>query len=439
MTYLEKQIAEEFCKGSFSQKNIVLFHDNHESRLAACALINRGVTPKGIITLERKKRNKSVFGIPAYTVNEFFETFRRDAFVVIFEGDFFWWRGWFEGKGYSSGHKLLVTYREAPREKTTSNGLRKLFPQKTWQIVGKRWLGYQTWRRLQKKYGRQMPIYVYDYDGLGDAYVFGALLKAQYGDNVVVTVKKASLKKVLDMFEMRHVEVLREEESRALYTLMVMERKPPMLHPMTPVPQNIHTDILWCLYGVRINMLEQYKAYLGIPLDSTVPLNEPCPSPSKDIDTLFLENEIIDGHAVVLSPFSNSLVSFPYSFWQTLTDTLMRMGYQVIMNSVGDEYVLPGTITLEYPIKHAPYVVEKAGYFVGIRSGFCDLISNTKAFKIVVTPKMEKVNFNGHIFQAFSFHGMQLGKNIDEFEWEYGDYAELIRTICAKLGKRREK
>lgn len=338
------------------------------------------------------------------------------------------------------GHKLMVI---KPHANVKVHYFQRRFNclnilGENWCKFRKIWLGYSTYRRLCRKYGEQTPIYVYDYDGLGDAYVFGALIKAQLGDDSVITVRKASLKKVLDMFGLNHVEVLSEAQSQALYKLMSMYKKPPRLHPMTPVPMSIHTDILWCLYGSKLNMLDMYKVYLKIPLDEKVKLQDPSTVSDENIDALFRERGITDGNAVILSPFSNSLVSFPIAFWEQLVKTLSGMGFQVVINSVGDEYVLPGTVTIDYPLRDAPCVVERAGYFIGVRSGFCDIISNAGALKIVITPKMEKMNFNGHVFDAFSFHGMHIGRNIVELKWNYENFDELTSKICGILDKYRK-
>lgn len=444
MGYIEEQIAELYHRGDLPDKNVVLFNCTHESRLIACALINRGITPKGLITPDKKVKKEygSIWGIHVYTANEFYEEFKHDASVVIHDWDFFKWRDWFEGKGYYKGHKLTVI--DPPQDLLKHQWVRRKFPRlngsvEKWDAVQKLWLGYRTYRRLCKKYGGQTPIYVYDYDGLGDAYVFGALIKAELGDDVVITVRKASLKEVLDIFELHRVEVLTEEESRALYKLMSMCRRPLHLHPMTPVPQSFHTDILWCLYGVKLNMLDFYKVYLHLPLGGAVKLKTPSPVTNDEIDKQPRYDEISEGNTVILSPFSNSLVSFSVEFWKQLVKSIRELGFKIVVNSVGDEYLFPDTTALDYPLKDAPNVVERAGYFIGVRSGFCDLVSFTDAQKLVITPKMEVVNFNGHIFDAFSFEGMQIGRNIIEFEWKYDCYDELIRKICAALdsyGKR---
>ena len=427
MGYLETQISDLFHKGLFLNKNIVLFNLSNESKIVACTLINRRIMPKGIITLDRKEKYKSIWGITVYSLKEFYSEFHREALVIISDRDYPYWATWFENKGYFKNHKLIVTNMNAPLKNQHF-----FLPEKLDLILDK-FSGLHIYNRIVRRYGNELPIYVYDYDGLGDAYVFGILLKSKYDNNVIVTVRKQILKKVLNMIGLYNIEVLSEKESRFLYKLLELKFKPSNLHPFTPIPLNLHTDILACLYGTKLNMLDIYKVYLGTSFEEKLRLEEFSPIQCPEIDELFIKNNIKEKKAIVLSPFSNSLVSFPYLFWDKLVEELSNIGYQIIINSVGDEYVIPNTVHLDYTIENAPYVVEKAGAFIGIRSGFCDLISNTNALKLIINPKMEKINFNNNIFNAFSFSKMNIGKNIIEFEWDYDNYLELIQIICFKL------
>ena len=168
LEYIMEQIAEQYRAGNFFGKNVILFNYNPESRYAASALINRGIMPQGLIVPEKKmKTSEKIWGIPTYTANEFYKKFKKDAFVVISEGDYFCWRDWFEGKGYYKDHKLLVTYASQPEENEWPRVLRKLLPRaeqfkRLWRGLRKLWLGYRTYCRLRKKYGAEMPIYVHD-------------------------------------------------------------------------------------------------------------------------------------------------------------------------------------------------------------------------------------------------------------------------------------
>ena len=62
------------------------------------------------------------------------------------------------------------------------------------------------------------------------------------------------------------------------------------------------------------------------------------------------------------------------------------MGYKWYTNVVGDEKPLIGTESISPSLLELRSVVERAGTFVGIRSGLCDVIREAKAKKIALYP-----------------------------------------------------
>ena len=103
-------------------------------------------------------------------------------------------------------------------------------------------------------------------------------------------------------------------------------------------------------------------------------------------------------------------------------------GFVVCTNSCGDtEPAVTGTIPVFFSLDIAPQLIEKAGYFIGIRSGFCDIISGSAAKKVILYHARERF-FNGSTFEYFSLKGMGLCNDAVEIVFENAD-KELYEKV----------
>ena len=76
----------------------------------------------------------------------------------------------------------------------------------------------------------------------------------------------------------------------------------------------------------------------------------------------------------------------------------------------------------------APQFVEKAGIFIGVRSGFCDVISASKAKKIILYDAENRF-YNSSAFEYFSLNHMGLCRDAIEIEYRYLKLDETISKI----------
>jgi hypothetical protein len=93
------------------------------------------------------------------------------------------------------------------------------------------------------------------------------------------------------------------------------------------------------------------------------------------------------GRSVLISTVSNSNPMLGHAWWQALVDELDRAGFVVFENSTNTTDRLssdrPTSLERVIPVDMPPEQVipfcEAAGFFVGIRSGLCDLLGYAKA------------------------------------------------------------
>lgn len=112
----------------------------------------------------------------------------------------------------------------------------------------------------------------------------------------------------------------------------------------------------------------------------------------------FLDNKgVIKGETVIISPYSENIKHLPNIYWRLLGKDLEKLGYKVFFmldnNIKKNDFGFP-SISFDYIESIA--VLEYAGHFIGLRSGFCDIISSAKCNKVVLYPAVPE-EFDGSV------------------------------------------
>ncbi|MTJ82592.1 MAG: hypothetical protein F8N37_16510 [Telmatospirillum sp.] len=104
------------------------------------------------------------------------------------------------------------------------------------------------------------------------------------------------------------------------------------------------------------------------------------------------------GRTVLLSPWAHSWrCQLPDLWWEAAVKALSEKGFAVVCNVAnrtrsietrGSPVLpsIPGTIPVDIPVGEIIPFAEYCGYFLGMRSGLCDLLSRVNIGKIVVFP-----------------------------------------------------
>lgn len=128
----------------------------------------------------------------------------------------------------------------------------------------------------------------------------------------------------------------------------------------------------------------------------------------EDSDYIFEKYNLKKGKTVLISPYSHSVAQMDLSLFNYITNVLIDNGYSVCTNIAGEEKALPNTVGLCLPYINCVDFLNKAGYFIGARSGFCDVISTTTARMVVL--------YRSGSYKHFSIREMGLKtKDILEF------------------------
>ena len=142
---------------------------------------------------------------------------------------------------------------------------------------------------------------------------------------------------------------------------------------------------------------------------------KPCPPAFfKPYDRL---EEIPKGRAVILSPYAKSVTALKPEIWRQVIRDYQGRGYVCYTNVAGDEKPLPDTIPISPAISEMRSVIERAGTFIGIRSGLCDVIRESSCRKIALYPDYYYCDTK---WKAIDMYWLEGWENIvvgEDFSW----------------------
>ena len=119
-------------------------------------------------------------------------------------------------------------------------------------------------------------------------------------------------------------------------------------------------------------------------------------------------------------------------FWEHLADALKKKGYSVCTNvGTAEEVAVLGTQPLDFSLEYAKEILEIAGTFIGLRSGFCDLISQAECKKIIFYP--DRIYGTNEFIDFFSLSNMGLSDDITEIVFCKEKQEKIIEELLAIL------
>lgn len=96
--------------------------------------------------------------------------------------------------------------------------------------------------------------------------------------------------------------------------------------------------------------------------------------------------EIRSGKSVILAPYAKSVTALQSEVWERIVQEYRDRGYDCYTNVAGEEKPLPDTKPISPTIAQIRSLAEKAGTFIGIRSGLCDVVRDAACKKIALYP-----------------------------------------------------
>ncbi len=251
--------------------------------------------------------------------------------------------------------------------------------------------GYRVYSAI-KRIVENRPIIVCPYPGTGDAYLTGMYLEKfadikGYSDYRVI-VPGNGFKRVLSLFGI-------DESKVVVISVQDMNRLRNLVSYKGEEELGLNYIMYWGLPYQQVCLFEGYKGLsfpeifkacaFCLPEDTKPSKMQQDISP-EEAELQIKEMGLVPGKTVVIAPYANSFVKeLEDEWWEELAFELQGRGYFVVTNCNGkDEKPIRDTKPVAFPYKSIIPLMDACGYFIGMRSGLCDIISTSKCKKVVI-------------------------------------------------------
>lgn len=409
--------------GDLKEKSIVIFGCTMWAKMLIGLLADRGLKVAAFVDNNPKKTGGKCQGIDVYSPNEYLMN-AQDKYIVIICSSY--WREMsrqLESMGYRRDNNFFVIFYEDEVGHF-------------WRNLKEVITGYRLYHKLLRKYPVEgKHVFVCPYGASGDVYMAGLFFKTyrqQQGiEKYLLIVDNRLAERTAKMFDIDPIVVVSEEEKKALlhawsFFGSVCIPVKPLLYWGWRTKKFPNPDA-----NMDITFLDMMK-YDVYNFEEVVTPQPPKQMRKDFCSAYFKENKLMPGKTVILAPYAGSFsTSITAEFWQCLAKHLVERGYLVCTNSAGDnEPVIPGTTPIFFPLDCTVDMLNMAGYFIGVRSGFCDIASNSHCRFIVLYERA----LNAVKYEFFSFKRMGLQPKALEFIYDDEDKEAFIEQILEAVG-----
>lgn len=386
-------------------KKIFLFgHCNATEELIGL-LHDRGFDAAAILDNNKGKQGKIYRGIEVWPPHRILEEPPSQVLVCIVARAYAAMADQLRRLGYDGQIRKLVDYNSYAEYSLSEDTVNRKF-----QRVKR---GVSLLHDMEQEYPGYFKI-LCPFSALGDVYFVMSYLphflqKRGKTDCAIGVIGRACAE-VVGLFGDYPVKVMRQEDmDEAVQAALYVEDSDTFIpHQDRPYVVNLSK----ALYIKKISLEQLYCCgVFGLPV-STAPY---CPLRLREYGELW---RIRPGKSVILSPYAKSVTSLRQGVWDQIVDYYKAKGYACYTNVAGDERPLSGTQPISPAISEIQSAVERAGTFIGIRSGLCDVLREASCRKIALYPDY---NYCDTRWKAIDMYRIEGWENIvvgEGFEWK---------------------
>lgn len=354
--------------GELENRKIYLFGHCNATEELADSLLERGYFPRAILDNSPAKHGNTYREIRIIPPEGILADDQEQTFVCIAARAYAAMADQLRRMGYRGTARKVVDYNSYADYSLSRDTLERMGQRAE--------RGRQRLHRLEQDWPGYLKV-LCPFAALGDIYYMMSYLPhylEKTGRTGCVTgVIGRGCAGVAGLFGKYPVEVFSQQEMDETIqaALCTGSRNVFVAHQDRPYVVDLHRAL-----HVKLVPLEQIYCcgVFGLPPDT-----EPC-IPEAFTRYPGLEG-IEEGNAVVLSPHAKSVTSLPDSLWEQIAESYRRAGFQCFTNVAGEEKPVKGTVPISPSLAEIRSVVERAGRFIGIRSGLCDVLRTARAQK----------------------------------------------------------
>lgn len=414
-------------KGFFDNKKVFLFGGSKQLRGMWETLSLLEIPISGVIDKDSRKSGTDYMGSPISLPEEALDHFDKNIVVLILSNRYYremttQLKSW----GYVSGKNYIVLNDVIG---TKNDESLKCFFRMTFRAFR----GFRDYRALIRN--EKKTLFLAPYPGAGDMYLislfFHQYLEKHSIRDYVMVVRSNSCKKIAQMAGIENVEI------RTMNQMSDIARSKAFFRAdwdIVVLADGWNSEIMRWLKGYKGLNLEQMFRHLIFGLDDSVPHRLlPVKDQTEEISALFEKYGLQPGKTVVLAPYANTIYEHHEKLWLDIVRHCKERGLSVCTNcGAPGEAAIEGTIPVFFPFSQAVAFLDTAGYFVGIRSGLCDLISTSTCKKIIIY-ETGGVAYASSVYEYFNLKSMGLCEDAVEVEYSKDTEAELTGRILELL------
>lgn len=390
--------------GQFQGKEIYLFGHSNATETLADLLFDRGYVIRGILDNNCSKHGDDYKGIMVLPPEEILQGKQSEKLVCIAARAYESMVRQLRQLGYTGKIEKLVDYNSYAEYSLAENTIIK----KKERLAR----GILQLNCIREKYPGHFLV-LCPFSALGDVFFTMSyvphFLATRHIENCVVCVSGGACRQVAELFGTYPVEVYAQKDLDELIQacIYMVDGNSYIAHQDRPYVVNLHK----ALYIKCIPLETIYKCgVFGLPQE-TVPCRPTRWEDYPDLDS------IVPGKAVIFAPYAKSVTTFDEAFWQPIVSDFHERGYQCFTNVAEGEKPLEGTVGISPRIAQMQSVAQRAGTFIGIRSGLCDVIRYARCRKIALYPDY---NYSDTRWKAIDMYAIDGWENIavgDDFVW----------------------
>lgn len=421
---IENTIEEKYRQLFFEKRKVVIFGCTVFARDIRNALRSRGIEIFALLDNNPEKAGKKCLMVNVWRPEDFFSLEQNDTVIIICSKYSHEMIQQLLRLGHKEKDILDIPVSE---NRQVFDDSEEDFEDRLREVRE----GLALYEKIKSRYTDDFFVFLCPYPGTGDIYMACSYFQkycAQKGiRNYIFLTVGRNCKRAAELFQIKNIEVVSESEKiRLLQAWEFLGSEKMQLKPLLYWGWRTKRYLYADKYpGITFHEMFLYDVF---GLDKTAVRILPIVDQSEEYaQRLFVRKKLRRGKTVILSPYAGSFISeMGIEEWARIARQLMERGYDVCTNCNGkSESPIEGTVPIFFPYYEAVSVLEYAGGFIALRSGFCDIASSARCKMVIIY----ETGFNAAKYDFFSLKKLGLRDVVFEYEVGTEDMYERIMKL----------